>query len=252
MAGSSRARHARRSPVRRAPTRWCGCRTLNWARSRCRTLRLDCPRRPARSTGSAPELGAHDDEIFGAVLGLSEDERAVLRDAGVIYDTRMPMTRSMTSCGALAGEPESNGGWGSYSMPSCTAWATTGPCRRSSNVKAMSMPADTPAPVMILPRSTTAPSPLGAHRGPTARRRWPNGWWRRSRREGRRPQKDRAGAHGGGPGGGGVHPLQPRDDRVIGNVALDVGAAGHHDNVGRGDVGERPWYAVSVQRPYGP
>ena len=39
----------------------------------------------------------------------------------------IPPTSSTISAGAFAGEPESNGGSGSYSIPSWIAWATSGP-----------------------------------------------------------------------------------------------------------------------------
>ena len=67
----------------------------------------------------------------------------------------MMMRRSMTLSGALSSEPESNGGCGSYSMPSWTPCANSSPAMRAASVSAMSMPDDTPAAVTILPCSTT-------------------------------------------------------------------------------------------------
>ena len=64
-------------------------------------------------------------------------------------------TSSTIGSGAFAGDPASNGGWGSYSMASCTAWAASGPYSSSVSRSAMSMPEDTPAAVMTLPCSTT-------------------------------------------------------------------------------------------------
>ena len=40
------------------------------------------------------------------------------------------VTASTIGAGAFAGEPASKGGWGSYSMPSWTACATSGPTSR--------------------------------------------------------------------------------------------------------------------------
>ena len=57
--------------------------------------------------------------------------------------------------GAFAVEPLSNGGCGSYSMPSWIAWASSAPAIRAASVSAMSMPADTPAAVITLPCLTT-------------------------------------------------------------------------------------------------
>ena len=57
--------------------------------------------------------------------------------------------------GALSTEPASNGGCGSYSMPSWIAWATSGPAIFAASTRPMSIPEDTPAAVMTLPCSTT-------------------------------------------------------------------------------------------------
>src|SRR4051794_4047678 len=63
---------------------------------------------------------------------------------------------SARPCGAaLAVEPESNGGCGSYSIRSWIACATSSPAMRAASVSAMSMPDDTPADVTTLPCSTT-------------------------------------------------------------------------------------------------
>ena len=56
---------------------------------------------------------------------------------------------------ALSGEPASKGGCGSYSIASWRASATSRPCTRSVRARAMSIPADTPAPLMWLPCQTT-------------------------------------------------------------------------------------------------
>ena len=56
---------------------------------------------------------------------------------------------------ALATEPLSNGGCGSYSMPSWIACAISSPATCAARRNAMSIPDDTPAAVMILPCSTT-------------------------------------------------------------------------------------------------
>ena len=61
-------------------------------------------------------------------------------------------TSSWISAGAFDGEPASIGGCGSYSMPSWMAWATSTPASSMASVNAMSMPADTPAPVRFLPK----------------------------------------------------------------------------------------------------
>src|SRR4051812_43435433 len=57
-------------------------------------------------------------------------------------------TSSTSAAGALAGEPASNGGCGSYSMASWIIWAISGPFMWSSRTSAMSMPLETPAAVM--------------------------------------------------------------------------------------------------------
>src|SRR4051812_674614 len=56
-----------------------------------------------------------------------------------------------TFLGPSPGEPASNGGWGSYPIPSCIACAPSAPAGRSARTSAMSIPAETPAAVMILP-----------------------------------------------------------------------------------------------------
>src|SRR5207248_1473031 len=58
------------------------------------------------------------------------------------------LTSSTISAGALDGEPASKGGWGSYSIASCTAWAISVPYMRARRVRPMSMPLDTPAAVI--------------------------------------------------------------------------------------------------------
>jgi hypothetical protein len=55
----------------------------------------------------------------------------------------------------LAIEPLSNGGCGSYSMPSWIALATSALAICAANHSAMSIPADTPAAVTTLPCGTT-------------------------------------------------------------------------------------------------
>src|ERR687898_744304 len=68
---------------------------------------------------------------------------------------RAAFASSRISAGAFEGEPASKGGWGSYSMASCTLWARAGPYMRLSKVSAMSVPLETPAAVITFPRSTT-------------------------------------------------------------------------------------------------
>src|SRR5688500_3103414 len=78
---------------------------------------------------------------------------------------------SSTAGGAVLGEP-ANGGCGSYSIPSWMPWATVSPASRAARRKAISMPAETPAAVMILPstttRSLTGVAPNFASRSSTA------------------------------------------------------------------------------------
>ena len=50
----------------------------------CRTCSPPSPRRRGGSRASAPRLGAHNDEVYGALLGLSAAERDDLRKKGVI------------------------------------------------------------------------------------------------------------------------------------------------------------------------
>ncbi len=52
---------------------------------------------------------------------------------------------------AFSGLPQSNGGWGSYSILSCTVLAVVSSNIKATSWRAMSIPADTPAAVMILP-----------------------------------------------------------------------------------------------------
>ena len=64
---------------------------------------------------------------------------------------------------ALVGETVSNGGCGSYSISSCRDSATSRPCTRSVNESAMSMPAETPAPLTWFPARRRDRQPLDAH-----------------------------------------------------------------------------------------
>ena len=66
---------------------------------------------------------------------------------------RAPARRSRA--GAFSTEPESNGGCGSYSMPSWIACATSGPAIFASEDEGHVDPDDTPAAVITLPCSTT-------------------------------------------------------------------------------------------------
>ncbi len=52
---------------------------------------------------------------------------------------------------AFSGLPQSNGGWGSYSILSCTVLAVVSSAIKATSWRAMSIPADTPAAVIILP-----------------------------------------------------------------------------------------------------
>jgi hypothetical protein len=65
------------------------------------------------------------------------------------------MTTCTSSAPALAGEPASKGGWGSYSMASWIDRAVVSSTARATSASAMSIPEDTPAAVMYLPSSTT-------------------------------------------------------------------------------------------------
>jgi hypothetical protein len=56
---------------------------------------------------------------------------------------------------AVVGDPELNGGWGSYSISSWSASASSRPCTRSVSESAMSIPAEIPAPLMCVPCQTT-------------------------------------------------------------------------------------------------
>ncbi len=58
----------------------------------------------------------------------------------------------------FSGDPDSNGGSGSYSITSWRASASSRPWTRSVSDRAISMPADTPAPATWLPCQTTRPS----------------------------------------------------------------------------------------------
>src|SRR4029453_16893868 len=60
-------------------------------------------------------------------------------------------TSSMVSGEALAAEPLSKGGCGSYSMPSWIALATSSPAIWAASHRAMSIPADPPAAGTIPP-----------------------------------------------------------------------------------------------------
>jgi len=65
------------------------------------------------------------------------------------------LSRATVSGRAFAGEPEPNGGSGSYSIPSWIALATSSPAIRAASRSAMSIPAETPAAVITLPCTTT-------------------------------------------------------------------------------------------------
>lgn len=62
-------------------------------------------------------------------------------------------TSSMTSGGALVGEPVSNGGSGSYSILSWIL-GDVSPAMRAASVRAMSMPEETPAAVISVREGT--------------------------------------------------------------------------------------------------
>src|SRR5918992_357699 len=78
--------------------------------------------------------------------------------------SRTRRARRSVLASALVGEPLPNGGCGSYSIASCSDSASFRPCTRSVSASAMSMPADTPAPLMWLPchttRSATTSTPI--------------------------------------------------------------------------------------------
>ena len=83
--------------------------------------------------------------------------------AGTALASRSPQLQprparggSSTSSGdALSGEPESNGGSGSYSISSWIVFAKSSPAIFARSVSPMSIPDETPAAVMTLPCSTT-------------------------------------------------------------------------------------------------
>ena len=108
-------------------------------------------------------------------------------------------TSSTISCGAFSSEPVSCGGSGSYSIPSWIACATCSPAIRSARCSAMSIPEETPAAVITLPRSTTrsatgfAPSSPSAVAGRPVRGRLD------AVEDAGRGEQQRAGADGGRP-----------------------------------------------------
>jgi len=100
-------------------------------------------------------------------------QRAAARRAADSRTSRLASRRSRTlatiSGRARSGRPQSNGGAGAYSMPSCTAWAKSAPAISPTTLSARSIPAVTPPPVIRLPsgirhgsedRQQVSPSPV--------------------------------------------------------------------------------------------
>ena len=84
--------------------------------------------------------------------------------------------------------PLSNGGCGSYSIPSWIACATCSPAIRAASVSAMSIPDDTPAAVITLPCSHDAAVDRESRRARGARRAPASAWSPRARRGSPRPR----------------------------------------------------------------
>ena len=109
-----------------------------------------------RLEGDAGVLRLLPRRAAGAARALPGDARRRRDPAGGLCHRGLGDPRARRMCGRrLGGDPVSNGGSGSYSMPSWIAWATSSPAISRGQVSAMSMPDDTPAAVTILPCSTT-------------------------------------------------------------------------------------------------
>jgi hypothetical protein len=121
-----------------------------------------------------------------------------------------------------------------------------GPWMRASTVRAMSMPADTLAAVITVPRSTTRCSVQRAPPVPAVRR-VPSQCWPRARRGSRRRPGRSNRCTRGRPGSGGVHLAQPLH-HVLAGILLGQAAADDHETSGAVSSA-RAVAAISGQRP---
>ena len=80
---------------------------------------------------AAEQVGERAAELAARVMeqrvGHAPGRSSRLRRSYPAGAWRAALASSTTSGGAFEGEPLSNGGWGSYSMASCTLWAIAGP-----------------------------------------------------------------------------------------------------------------------------
>ena len=131
-----------------------------------------------------------------------------------------------------------NGGSGSYSTPSWMARATSSPLMRAARASAMSIPAETPAAVMILPWTTYPARSVRGAVGLEALDRRPVRRGVEPGEQAGRPEELRSRAHRRRPRRGVVPAAYPVDDPLVGGRLARPGATGDHQDVARLHVGE--------------
>ena len=136
--------------------------------------------------------------------------------------------RSTIWAGAFSGDPASYGGCGSYSVSSWTVWASSSPRDPAEQSEPhVDAGRDAGGGDVLAVEHHPLPGRLGAERvrvvegqpvrgGPAALEESGGG------------EEQRAGAHGGGPGAGGVRRAQPVEQDLSPHLRGLAGAAGHH------------------------
>ena len=90
-------------------------------------------------------------------LSLSVPARSMQARSACVVCSKRPDKADLTTEDARSGLPESNGGAGSYSMPSWIARAAVSPAISAATLRAKSMPDVTPPAVITLPSFTILP-----------------------------------------------------------------------------------------------